>query len=222
MISKNKNIQSFFDYTKKQAEILGVDIFISKRKNLTLNEEIKCAGYFCLVKKDKEYEPLLAVATGRGIKHWLPIFVHESCHMEQWMENHEFWKKSEKLDVIDEWVVGKEFHWRTINASIKNSINLEVDCEKRTVKKIIEWNLPIKIEEYIQCSNAYIMFYNYLKKTRKWSDPDKSPYRNKRIFKHMPQKWMKNYHRLPKKIEELFDKELKLIQNEKQKTIQYS
>ena len=199
MISRNKNVQLFFDYTKKQIEILGVKVVISKKKYISFIDS-KCAGYFS-PGDGKNEPPTLAVATGRGAKEWLPVFVHESCHLDQWMENSKIWKKYAELDILDEWVYGKKFDKNILNKSTKNSINLEVDCEKRTVKKIIEWNLPIDIDEYIQRSNAYVMFYNYVKKVRKWSDPDKTPFRNKRIFKHMPKTWLDNYHYLSPEIE---------------------
>lgn len=208
MISRNKNVQAFYDYTQKQANILGVNILLSKKKYITISKEIKCAGFFS--SNWTKGKPVLTVATGKRLKHWLPIFVHESCHMEQWMESHKSWEDLEKLDVMDEWLSGKDFDKKTLNKSIKNSINIESDCEKRTIQKIKDWELPIDIDEYIQKANAYILFYNYVKKVRRWSSPHKSPYKNKRIYKHMPKKWLDNYHYLEPEVEKIFDKELKL------------
>ena len=206
MISRNKEVQAFFDYTKEKAEKLGVEVFISKDKYLKLPGGVECSGYF------DSNEPIkLAFATGRGMKFWITILVHEACHMEQWSEDKELWAKSDTSYLIDDWLEGKDFDKELIDELINIARDLELDCEKRSVKKIREWNLPIDVEEYIQKSNAYIYFYNYLKKVRKWTTAKRSPYRSKKIYLKMPKKFLKDYSKLPIEIEKIFDKELKLI-----------
>ena len=207
MYSRDKNIQAFCEYTEKQANKLGVKIMMSKDKFLSLSDSIKCSGYF-----DSDGEiPTLAVATGRGSKFWITILVHESCHMEQWAEDSYLWQQTNTMYKIDEWLTGKEFPKEEIDEAINSARSLELDCEKRAVKKIRKWKLPISKEEYIQKSNAYILFYNYMKKVRKWSTPERSPYRSKKIYTFMPDKFLRNYSKLPKYAEEIFDKQLKLI-----------
>ena len=202
---KDKNISYFLDYTNKQASFLDVKILLSKHKNVQITKSMKALGYF--YPGHKKEKPVFAVAIKKSLKEWLPVFVQESCHLDQWIENTKIWRESCELDIFDDWVLGKEFDKKTLNKSLRNSINIELDCEKRAVQKIIEWNLPIDVKEYIQRSNAYIMSYNYVKKKRRLYKKEKSPYLNKKIYKQMPDVWLKNYHVMPKSIQKIFDKE---------------
>lgn len=210
LTSKNKKTKAFLNHVKTQAEELGVRIIISKKNYITLSKNIKCYGYFTSNFGTKS-KPTLAISTGKGEEFWLPIFVHETCHMEQWVKNTKLWEESDKLDIIDEWINGKEFSKKIINKSIKNSRELELDCEKRTVKKIKKWNLPINTKTYTQKANTYVFFHNYIKKTRRWTSTKKSTYNSENIYSKMPSKWLKSYSKLPAYVENLFDQELDLI-----------
>ena len=215
MISKNKEVKAFIEHVQKKANRLGVKIFLSKDKFLTLPGGAQCSGYF-----DSNEPTTLAVATGRGIKFWITILVHEFCHMEQWHKDKEMWAKSDTSYLIDDWLSGKNFSKKKINELIDTARNLEMDCEKRAVKTIKKWNLPIDTEEYIQKSNAYILFYNYLKKVRKWTTANNSPYRSKKIYTHMSKKFLKDYSELPIEVEKIFDKQLGLREDTNKKTKQ--
>jgi hypothetical protein len=208
MLFKNKKIQSFFDSTKETAKLNGVKLIISKSKTLKLSNNVRCFGYFQGFKNGKA---ILKIATGLEESFWFPIFVHESCHMEQWIGNTKEWFSSDKLDIVDEWIGGKEYDKKTVYKSTLASINLELDCEKRTVKKIKKWNLPINTETYIQKANGYVLFYNYAMKKRKWCHPDSSPHRNKMIYSKMPKTWLRDYSKIPKRIEKIFDAEIRLL-----------
>jgi hypothetical protein len=51
------------------------------------------------------------------------------------------------------------------------------------------------------------MFYNWLKQTRKWSNPNNTPYGNKRIVAAMPTNFKLDYSKLPKRFEKLYREE---------------
>jgi hypothetical protein len=72
---------------------------------------------------------------------------------------------------------------------------------------INEWGLSIDTDKYIKRANAYLMFYNWLKQTRKWSSPNNTPYGNKRIVAAMPTNFKLDYSKLPKRFEKLYREE---------------
>jgi len=85
--------------------------------------------------------------------------------------------------------------------------DLELDNEKRTTEMIIKWNLPIDPVEYVKKSNAYVLFYNYIKTTRKWSEPDNSPYTNMNIVNAMSDKFDMDYEKLSDELLEIYKRE---------------
>jgi hypothetical protein len=126
----------------------------------------------------------LAVAAGR--KDWLEVLVHESCHMDQFLDPNSIWHSGgvEAVDQYFDWMSGKdvrEFKEQVLLAGL-----LELDCESRTVTKIEQFNLPIDIKTYIKKANAYTQFYLYSISTRKWHEPSNKPYDNQAIVSACP------------------------------------
>jgi hypothetical protein len=138
----------------------------------------------------------------------LEILVHEYCHLTQWQDGFHLWKKANRaLPVIDEWLEGKYKRPQTLNKAFEIAIGLERDNEMRSVRMINEWGLSIDTDKYIKRANAYLMFYNWLKQTRKWSNPNNTPYGNKRIVAAMPTNFKLDYSKLPKRFEKLYREE---------------
>ena len=176
----------------------GIKFDLRPKKNVVV-DGTRCVGYF-------SPDPLeLVCATNRA--DFIPVLVHESCHLDQFLEDR---TPFDEEDVIDSWLHGKEFTQKQINASIKNSISLELDCEKRSVKKIVEYGLDININQYIQGANAYILFYNFVKKNRVWYRKDTPPHEKFLVYETMPKKFMSDsyYYKLNPKIEKLFKKHI--------------
>lgn len=163
-------------------------------------------GYFV------EYpKPILACATKKDLKDWTGILAHESSHMDQYIEKCPAWinnfiGKKESCEFINEWCNGIELSSKEINIYIEKSINVELDCEKRTVEKIKEYNLPLSVDEYVKNANAYILFYLVVKKYRKWYIPGKEPYRIKEILDLMSPKFDMNYKVMNRDLEKSFIK----------------
>lgn len=151
--------------------------------------------------------PLLAFATGKPTKDWIGIAMHESCHMDQWAESAPVWVKAmmnenkEPMDIIDQWINGKEIDNRLLEECIFSALDIELDCEKRSVYKMKFLGLDkyITPSEYIQKSNAYVLFYLALYKTRQWYSPDKKPYDLPSVWTKMPKNWKVNYRDLNQK-----------------------
>jgi hypothetical protein len=143
---------------------------------------IKCSGYF------DEEDLELTVATDKKENDWLIILIHESCHLDQYTQKTPIWTQGEDgIGVIDEWLEGKEYKPQQLEKSFIDTIKLEIDCEKRSVKKIKKYNLPIDTDLYIQKANAYLISYWATYRDRKWSP---FPYNNPAIYKNMPKRFL--------------------------------
>ena len=135
------------------------------------------AGFFCAE------ERRLCVATRRSFCSWFPIFVHESCHMQQYLENCESWSNldigivnTDACGLLFDWLEHRiELHANDVAAYCRAVQMLELDCEKRSVRNILDWQLTVDLDEYVRGANAYVMFYNYVRKHRKWTK-EKSVY----------------------------------------------
>lgn len=145
-------------------------------------ENIPCSGYFD--------ETSLVVATKKkNTEDWLDILIHESSHLDQFVEKSPLWVKDENaLYIVEGWIRGKKFSKKRLIEGFLNSLNLEIDCEKRTVKKIKKYKLPIDTDLYIQKANAYLYGYGISYKKKVWP---KTPYENPKIYLKMPKKFLK-------------------------------
>lgn len=155
----------------------------------------------------------LAVATGKESKRWISVLVHESCHMDQAIEQCKAWTDCDVTEDSD--ASGLIFLW--INNIVElnskqradytqKALMVELDCERRAVEKILEHNLDYDTVEYTQRANAYVYFYLMIKKTRRWYVVGKEPYTVKEVWKHMPKTFDNNYTRLPAKYAKLYEK----------------
>ena len=128
--------------------------------------------------------------------------------MTQWIDGIELWEVSaDSLTVVDEWLSGVDHPDELVEFSLNKSRELELDNEKRSVEIFNKWDLPVDVDLYIRKSNAYVLFYNYMKISRKWSNPDNAPYRNKNIIDAMSDKFDMDYENLSEELIELFKKE---------------
>ena len=192
---------AFIQHVKDECKRLGVKNHIKNVKYVKLSPTIKCSGYF-----DDGEQPILAASMAK--EDGLEILVHEYCHLTQWVDGFHLWKVAGRaIPVIDEWLEGKYKRPQTLERAFEISIGLELDNEKRSVKMIKEWGLSIDIERYTKRANAYLQFYNWMKQTRKWSNPNNTPYGNKRIVAAMPANFRMNYDKLPKRLEKLYKEE---------------
>ena len=195
-----KNDLAFIQFVKDECKRLGVRQHIKDVQYVKLSPSIRCSGYF------DDVDNILAASMGK--EDGLSILVHEYCHLTQWVDGFHLWKKAGRaIPVIDEWLEGKYKRPETLNRAFEISIGLELDNEKRSVALMRKWNLDVDIGLYIQKANAYIQFYNYLGKTRRWSNPVNAPYGNETIRNAMPADFSMNYKKMGKRLEKLFENE---------------
>lgn len=192
-------IEDLKSYTKEN----NIKLILSPEKGVQFSEGgVICNGYF-----DGE-DPTLACALGKDVSQWLIILLHESCHMDQWIEKVPEWTENAGMDNIEKWLNGDDdIDMNNIDNEIKTSMVVEIDCEKRTVEKIKRYELEsiINIDEYIQKSNAYILFYLWMRKNRTWYKIGKEPYNIPEVVRSMPKTFDIDYTILDPKIEKAYD-----------------
>lgn len=137
----------------------------------------------------------LAVCITEG---WLETFVHESCHMEQYLNDTVLWNRlSEGVIKFNQYCTGEI---KLSNEELYDVIQLviasELDCEKRVVAKIKKYKLPIDIKEYKQRINTYLYTYLTFLKTYTWYDH----YMVKEVYSLAPARFQKEYRKVPVKL----------------------
>jgi hypothetical protein len=195
------NVDKFLNDLKDKCAQYNVKLRLSNSYSVNIGMG-RSGGYF-------DYGNL-EIAVAKKHKDWLPILVHESCHLDQWIEKPKVWTKTIINDddvYVYKWLQGKDVKF--IKNKLDRTREMELDCERRSITKILNYELPIDTKVYIQKANAYVQFYNYLYESRKWSSPNNSPYSNEVIYSQMPTRFReKSYYKtLPKKIRTLFIEE---------------
>jgi hypothetical protein len=92
-----------------------------------------------------------------------------------------------------------------IEKALAKTRDMELDNEKRSVKLIKKWDLPIDVKVYTKKANAYVQFYNYMYLTRRWCNPSNSPARNPKVWKKMPASFRMNYEVMEEKYIKIFE-----------------
>ncbi|MBT3416859.1 hypothetical protein HON86_03130 [Candidatus Woesearchaeota archaeon] len=158
-------------------------------------------------------EPLeLVVATNKEKEIWIPILIHEHAHMDQWIEQcpayTDTWMNNEidSLDVLYSWMNGKEYPDDLVKKASDLSRDLELDCERRALKKIKKYKLPIDHLNYIKAAAANVHHYNYMHIRRKLaSKRGYSTYDDIGILNTMPITLRGNFRRMTKKQLNAYD-----------------
>ena len=95
---------------------------------------------------------------------------------------------------------GKEYPEDLIKKASEISRDLELDCERRALKKIKKYKLPIDHLTYIRGAAANVHHYNYMYKRRKLASKRGRPvYEEKGILETMPITLRGNFRRMTKK-----------------------
>ena len=176
----NKNIQKLISDIMTKCIKNGINFRLEYTDQVD-QENIPCSGYFD--------EQTLAVATKKEkMQDWLDILVHESCHLDQFLSGPKVWMEDEQtLFIVEGWIHGKNFTKKKLENGFKNTIALELDCEKRTVAKMQKYGIRFNKKQYIQKANSYLFSYTYAYVNKVWYP---KPYENPEIYNHMPSKFL--------------------------------
>jgi hypothetical protein len=177
------NIQKLVAKIAVDCQKHGIGFHLVPAK-LVETDGIKCSGYFDDVD--------LKVAAQK--EDWVDVLVHESCHMDQFLEKHPMWSKADAgITMIEKWCSGTHYSQERLVQAFKDTIELEWDCEKRTEKKIKKFRLDIDMSRYRRQVNSYLFSYWITMRDRKWYP---FPYNNPKIVRRMPDEILplKYYH----------------------------
>lgn len=210
-------IKKIVDDVKYYCEInsIMVNIDPDKKRVLYSNPELgvsmECSGFFYDYKDRKE----LHVGTGKDLKEWLPILLHEFSHAVQCINQEKVWLENklpdgkEHGDILDMYSNDRGVDKETAANSAQKVIQVELDCEKKVVELIKKYKIEdlIDIKEYIQKSNAYVLFYHVFLQEKKWYK-DKAPYEIKELYSQLPDYFLEDYSQISKEHYEIIKKSI--------------
>jgi hypothetical protein len=201
-MNKTKKEKEFIEWIKSECRKKGVKLTLKRTKSVRATDNIRCAGFF--TEQNEDGVPELACSMSRPDS--IEVLAHEFCHFLQWVEGSEIWNNTDpSSDKLEKWLNGRRVN--NIKKHIGVVRDLELDCEKRTVKLLKKWDIGVDLDMYTKKANAYVQFYNYLYYTRRWSNPKNSPYRNGNVIKVMSPKFNMKYEEMSKRVKKVFEVE---------------
>lgn len=151
---------------------------------------IPCVGYF-----EATTPALYACITGKQSE-WLGLLAHEYSHFRQFITKDKSWTSCELPDgrdattVFFNWLTGSRTSKRLVQKCVEITLKCEMDCERRVIKLIKRFDLPINLRAYVKKSNAYLYTYPFAMKHRRWNIGGKPPYRCANILRVVPTKML--------------------------------
>lgn len=193
---KHKTLEDrlFFERAVKDIQKHGYSLVITST-NLVNSDGTRSNGYFSQTEK--------SIRVAGNSPDWFGIFLHEYCHFRQCITNSKIWQKAVEYDGFYLWVAGdRSIPLKHLNKYFLSERNLELDCEKRTANLIKKYRLSISLDKYIQIANAYIYYFSYLKKYRKWFT-SLGPTNCKCIYQKLPVVFLRpaEYNAMPPEYE---------------------
>lgn len=155
-----RSYSKFCDFTQDYADLHKKKIDLRSVNYLRLNGS-KCIGYCD--------EDGVTIATKNRFS--ASTYIHEFAHMTQVVENHPLWNTEDIDDKIFPVFNRMEYLFKNGVkdwSAFYNTILLERDCERRTMKLIKGFKLPVNLERYAKRTNVYLFLYQYIYLRRKW------------------------------------------------------
>lgn len=199
--------EKFISDIRKKARLHGVKIkFVDKPLIYAKNDPLGCTGYF------DENEMILCVSNIKNEDSFIPILAHESSHMDQFIHDKYLWDKSNPgYTIFFEWLEGKTIvKQEVLIEAVQDIIRLELDCERRALKKIAKYKLDVDLEHYIRGTNAYLFGYLFALETKHWTP---QIYYDDEIVAACSTRLRKVYDRIPQKLYRVFRRLFKTQQD---------
>jgi hypothetical protein len=190
---------------RKTAKEHKIKVIISKKRMITSrHNNLEMKGYFDETNKE------LRVATGGDKTGWFQVLLHESCHMDQYIEDQYLWNKcSPAFSIFDDWLLNKiDIRLEVLEEVVQDIIRLELDCERRVIEKIKKYNLDINPNDYEKVSNISLYLYLFSLEKKRWM-PEIGSKRS--IYKATPGKLKKSYKKIPIRLHRVLGKEYKTL-----------
>lgn len=158
---------------KAKAKLNGVTIYKGQGQfvNCPGDVPLRVQGYFC--------DETLKLAVASNNENFISTYVHESCHMDQYLDGSEYWSSDvDNAYILWDKALGPDSH-EVSDSELEESLNiivmLEADCEIRTLQKIADYGLDVDPELYAQQANSYLYFHTAMNKYRRWYPISKTP-----------------------------------------------
>lgn len=191
-----QDFKPFLNSVKRQCKTYGIELVLAPATNVVVMDNFKeqCSGYF-----DGD-DKILVVACGKPVDKWMEILVHEFSHMEQWKSD-ERWSKWDNAAVkLWSWMDNSAImNKKQLSNVLDDMIELELDCEMRSVELIKKWHLPLNIPQYIQKANIYLYSYALMAHLRQFAT---DVYKDENLLKLVPATFLKSYRKPKKELAE--------------------
>ena len=188
------SVTKFIQDTRKTARENGIKVRFEKKKELFDKGDVfTFAGYFW------EHKQVLAIATNHPKETWLPILIHESCHMDQYLKDKYMWEKCNPgFQIFDSWAGCNAIIKREVlEEAVQDIIRLELDCERRTIAKIKKYNLDIiDLKKYIKTANINLYSYLFTLETKRMINNHDNP----ELLAAAPSILKKSYTKVPRRL----------------------
>ena len=194
---KKSNVLKFIEQLKKDCKSNQIGLFLYDQKFIMDNGD-KFGGWFDPTKRE-----LHCSFPSKLQRKYVELLIHESCHMDQFLTKAPKWtieQSQGSLELFWEWTKGRDC--THINTHLRNIQLMEAECEQLAVQKIMDLELNINTQQYIQKANSYLLFYTVLKETKKWCDYP--PYRFKEIWQQMPSDKILQKFSMSKELKDLY------------------
>ena len=188
---------------RKKAKEHDIQVkFVDKEIVFAAGDPNGCTGYF------DENERVLCVSNLKNERVFLSLLVHESSHMDQYIHDQYLWSKcSPGYNIFFEWLEGSTIvKQEVLQEAVQDIIRIELDAERRAIKKINYYNLDIDISYYIQSTNAYLYGYLFSLETRHWTP---QIYFNKKVISACSTRLKKSYDKIPQRLYRVFVSQFK-------------
>lgn len=207
------SIHRFLQHVKDVCNRAEVEVQLIDDSSVNTSDSVAVGGYF-----DSESSTLVCVIQDPNQSpgeppRWVTLLAHEFSHLLQWQEDCEPWvnctyKTYDCNLMLDMWLNHAiELNDEQLTSCINAVADLELDCEKRTVELIKEFDLPYDIAEYVQRSNAYVLHYQYIKRFRRWNCPGRAPSSCKEVYSRLSTEFDMDYKSpMSAELEEIFSK----------------
>ena len=206
-------VRTFVSFVHKETMSWGITPLFADTPRISSRPDgggIASSGFF-----EDRPTPRLAVGLGKPWQEWLPVLAHEFSHAQQWREQSLVWTNlfkdwgrgvEEASNALDGWLDGTlVLSPEQLSDVVDRARAVELDCERRTIALMRQWNLPIDPTEYAQKAAAYVYFYNHVAKTRQWYSADAAPYELAEVWSCAPRE-LSDSPTTPPLLQEAFDR----------------
>ena len=161
MDEKNPYVLAFLEHVRTVCESHNVALWFAPQKYFLVDGK-RVHGFFQQPRQGG-IRGELGVAMKTVKQDLLEVIAHEFAHLEQWRSGYDIWLEEDALHARIE---GMRLSGTPVPDELLIQLyvlkrNLELDCERRTLALIAEWNLPIDRTLYIAYANLHILEYTH-------------------------------------------------------------